>query len=59
MEMKRYPRLRLMYNEKAVPSQRQLPLYAVSDASQDSPEAGEQRSHRSGWKSWLKTVSFN
>lgn len=35
MEMKRYLRSRLMYNEKAVPSQRQLPLYAVSDANQD------------------------
>lgn len=49
--MKRYPRLRLMYNEKAVSSQNQLPLYAVSDARQDSPEPEQQQSHRSGWKS--------
>lgn len=35
MEMKRYLRSRLMYNEKAVSRQRQLPLYAVSDANQD------------------------
>lgn len=60
MEMQRYPRLRLIYNEEAASSQNQLPLYAVSDTSQRCSRtrtAAEPQVRME--ECWLKTASFN